>query len=594
MFVIEEPVDVTFPTASVRMLVVQPFLELKQPLQEPFPLSDDCARRLTAAIDNVFERAATHHPHVVLFPEFTLPGLAGVERMVDRLSAPTIQSPIVVVGGVSGLSRDDYTRLCALPTVNPIDAVNAPTQVKPNEWVNTSVTFVKNDNGHLALWIQPKLSPSWPETNQKHDAMFRGDLVRIFRARFANGLPCRFLSLLCFDWVGRENGSVVSESLLQAFEPVCQATGAAQDLQWAFVLQHNPAPNHASFLTATHRFLTEVAPPFVRRHDAAVVMACTASSRKPTRGAGGYGCSSLIFSPRAPFDSNGCQPTFATQSSRLRQSETLGTCKDVVFREMGECIHSADVRVPNFVVFDPTDRTAALIQAEAHPLVGKPVDPRVPGDTVPAVVKWTNDELDEVPDLCAPYFTGTPLEPAVRQSQNEIIEAYRRLRSQDLALRIDGACAKRAEKRNERIDPASDVDTSWDADERSGLRHVIQTLTLVGSGANLDAVRSQLHARHDATGVEIAAIAGPTHADCVHAFQKLAARTYSPVILISRDDNNAEHLPREAEQFADPKRGTGVKFSDAQTLFRAARNGDEANYRQFIAELLDVQDRRII
>ena len=385
-----------------------------------------------------------------------------------------------------------FDELCALQGVTAIDLVNAPPRVQHTQWINVSVTFVKNDDGTVRLWLQPKLSPSWPEASYHHQAMFQGGFVRIFRAQFDNDVPCRFLSFLCFDWIGQENGIQIPEDVLWQFDTACRAAGSPQDLQWTFVLQHNAAPNHPAFLTATHRFLTQAAiAPFVRRRDAAVITASTASSQQPAPGRpDGYGYSSIVFGPQAPFDSNGCWPTFATRSSRLRRSDALGICKDVVFREMGECIHLADVCVPNLVVPDPTDHTAALVKAKALPLVGAPVDPRVPNDLVPAVVKWTNDELDDVPDLCARYFTESPIEPALREAQVRMVSGYRRLRSQDLALRIDGACATRFRMNSGKTDPASDVDTMWDADERCGLRHVIQSLTLVGGAVNVDPVNS--------------------------------------------------------------------------------------------------------
>ena len=574
------------------MLLVQPFLDFRTPLQEPFPLTQRCCQRLLGAIDGVFERAASHRPHVVLFPEFALPGVAAVRRVIAGLSAATVAAPTIVVGGVSGLSRGEFASLCALPGVEPVDSVNAPARVQSTEWVNTSITFVKEDDGVLRLWVQPKLSPSWPEANCQHQAMFQGGLVRIFRARFDNDVPCRFLSLLCFDWVGQENGVPVPDAVIQQFDPACHAAGSPQDLQWVFVLQHNPAPNHATFLAATHRFLTQAAYPFVRRRDAAVIMASTASAQQPARG-GPYGYSSLVFGPQAPFDSNGCPPTFATQSSRLRQSGALGTCKDVVFREMGECAHLADVRVPNFVIADPTDRTAALVQAQALPLLGDVVDPRIPGESVPAVVKWANDELDDVPDFCTLYFAGLPLETAMRGAHARMVDGYRTLRSQDLALRIDGACASRLTKGDGQADPAADLDTRWDAEERRGLRHVMQALTLVGGAVDVNPVDAQLHARC-AQGVEIAAIAGSTHADCVRALKRLAARTHSPIVFVSRDDENAVLLPREAESFADPRGGSGVRLTDAQTLLTVARTKARDEYLQFVAGLVNVEDRRII
>ena len=434
----EQLLGVTLPSTSIRMLLVQPFLEFETPIQEPFPLSQACEQRLLDAIDAVFERTVSHQPHVILFPEFTLPGVPGVQRVIDRLAAPEVDAPTIVIGGVSGLSSDQYGLLCQLPEIESVDAANAPQRVQRTDWVNTSITLVKDDNGAVRLWAQPKLSASWPEANYNHQAMFEGGAVRIFRVRFDNDVPCRFLSLLCFDLVGQKAGQPVPEALLQEYEKVCRATGAPQDLQWVFVLQHNPEPNHATFLTATYRLLTQPVYPFVRRRDVAVVMTSTASSRQPMR-RGSHGFSSLVFGPQAPFDRDGCRPTFATQASRLRQSHVLGTCKDVVFREMGECLHVADVRVPTFVVADPTDRTAPLERAQVLPLLGDVVDPRIPGEQVPAVVKWANDELDDVPDFLAQYFDGMPIENGLRAAYRQIVNGYRGLRSQDLKLRIEAA-----------------------------------------------------------------------------------------------------------------------------------------------------------
>ena len=595
MLVVEQNVAATLPADTVRMMLVQPFLEFGEPPMEPFPPSAAYAQRLTDAISDVFEKVIQYSPRVILFPEFAIPGVQAVERVAAALSSINVASPTIVIGGVSGLHKGAFEQLCVLPNIAAIDLVNAPSRVQETEWVNTSVTFVKDDEGAVRLWLQPKLSPSWQEANCHYQTMFAGGLVRVFCARFNNGVPCRFLSLLCFDWVGRENGVRLPEAILQQFNTACHATGSPQDLQWAFVLQHNPAPNHATFLTATSRFFSEAAiTPFVRRRDAAVVMVSTASSQQPSRGRSAtYGYSSLVFASPAPFDNDGCWPTFATRPSRLRGSDALLTCKDVVFREMGECVHIADVRVPNFVASDQTERTAPLAQALAFPLAGAVADPRIPSDVVPAVVKWANDELDDLPDLCANYFEGTPIESALRTAHGEVVDVYRRLPSQDLALRIERACAKRVTTTSPRTDPGSDVDAVWDADERGALRHVIQSLALLGSATDLDLLGGRLHARCG-LGVEIAAITGATHGDCVRALRELAMRTHAPIVFISRDDQNTPLLRRETERFADPHGHRGIRFTDAQTLLTKAQRRPLNEYRDFVAELANVEERRII
>jgi hypothetical protein len=143
-------------------------------------------------------------------------------------------------------------------------------------------------------------------------------------------------------------------------------------------------------------------------------------------------------------------------------------------------------------------------------------------------------------------------------------------------------------------DPAGYVDAKWDKEEQNGLYHVVQTLTLVGSVSSLNVPHSQLHARCDLIGIEITAVIGQTHAECVNAFRRLMKRTHAPIVLVTRDDNNVRHLPKEFESFTDPRSGAGVKFTDSQTLLDAARGKSVPEYTTFITELLDVPDRRII
>src|SRR3979490_2681672 len=124
MRVSEQQIDVTVPSNAVRMLIAQPFLEFQAPVQEPFSLTAPCVQRLDDAIDNTFTKVAAYHPRFVLFPEFSVPGLAGVERIAQHLASNTISAALVVVGGVSGLSKTEYTSLCGRTDIAQIDLEN--------------------------------------------------------------------------------------------------------------------------------------------------------------------------------------------------------------------------------------------------------------------------------------------------------------------------------------------------------------------------------------------------------------------------------------------------------------------------------------
>src|SRR4030042_3215048 len=84
-------------------------------------------------------------------------------------------------------------------------------------------------------------------------------------------------------------------------------------VHWVFVIQHNNAPNHCSFLNSTYRFLTNREDfPFVARRDAVVLHANTAISKRPSRGGEGA-FSACIFSPYTQFVCNVCRPTVCMQ-----------------------------------------------------------------------------------------------------------------------------------------------------------------------------------------------------------------------------------------------------------------------------------------
>ena len=167
------------------------------------------------------------------------------------------------------------------------------------------------------------------------------------------------------------------------------------------------------------------------------------------------------------------------------------------------------------------------------------------------------------PTFCTRYFDGAPIETALRAAHTAgSSTATVAWAPKTSRLRIKAACAARASKEKNGTDTTAAVDTTWDVEERRGLRHVIQTLTLVGGVVNVSVVDARLHGRFDEHGVEIAAISGATHTDCVKALKRFAAcepihRSCSSAKMIK----NATLLPREVESFADPRRGAGVTFT---------------------------------
>lgn len=590
--IISEQLDVTLPSERVRILSAQPFISFRDPTQEPFPVSDECESRLLKGLGCVLDAARLHSPQFVLFPEFSIPGLKAVERIIDVMREDSIASPTILFGGLTSLTVQEFASIADLQDVDVnVAAENSPVHIPDEAWVNTSVAIVKANDGKLSIWLQPKLSPSWPESNNTHQGMYKGRALHLFRCAFEDGLPCHFFAALCYDWIGQECGTTAPKLLLQEFNDTCSATGSPQYVNWVFVLQHNRKPNDDTFLAAAREFLIDPDFTFVNRDDAAIVMACTASTLTPGRN-GDYGYSSVIFNPRAPFDTRACPSTFTANGAKLRNSQALRICKDAVFREMGECFHIFDMRNPRRVREDSTDRTLPIDHADVFSFTGDTVDPRLPGGPVPAVLKWLHDELDDIPEIAPQCLLGCPLESDIAQSQVTISDDHRELTSQNAAEHIHRSKAS-AIKIDVSVDPASMVD-DWGQDERDGLEHVVHTLAIIGTAEDIDVTATHFHARQQDSGVEIAAIRGEKHSDCFEAFDKWSAQTHSPMLLISRDRQNTEPMQRELESFADPGRSSGIKVTDAQTLLAKARKCTTAELKTFTAELFDVSDRRII
>jgi hypothetical protein len=590
----EHDIDVAIPCSAVNLLLAQPFVELATPLVEPFTLSEKARNHSASGVMNSLDLACHNNTHFLVLPEFTLPGVAAVDAVKQRLlSADHLKRPPVVIGGVHGLTRDEYAALCrtkGIPVHFHVD--NAPSNVGPHEWVNTSVTFITSTSGELSLWIQPKLSPSWKEQNTIHQSMFRGSAINLFRAHFENQVPFRFFSLICFDWIATENGSSIPKHLLRQLNDKYKAQGSPQSVHFAFILQFNEEPNHGTFLGATNDFLSEPTDyPFVKRDNTAIVMACTAGSVTPGR-APSFGYTSVVFGPKAPFDTKTCQPSFST-TLRHKVSKMLGTCKDVVFREMGECAHTATIRIPDFATPNPTDRTAPIAHAEVHPFSHPSNDPRLPGIPVSAVTKWVNDELDSLSALPVHHLAHEALRLTISDTYKSVVIEYRCLPSQDLALKLHFASAVRVLDGKRSKNPAADVET-WGATEHEAMFHLIQSIALLGCDAPLAVNGSALHARHTASGTEIAAIRGRTHTDSRKALEKLLALTHSPVVFISRDDDNVGLIPEELKSIVDLRPPSGLKVTDSQTLLSNARRMTADEFREFLQDLCHVADRRII
>ncbi len=595
--VIEQPLEVTLPRRRVCMFFMQPYVDFETPHQEPYRWSRGSVDGQREAIHRTLELAKGAGAHFTVFPEYAIPGLEGV-GVVDRaLREADWPRDTIVIGGLDGLSSHEYQSLCEMSSARYAPR-NAPTEVLAEEkWVNCCITWAKDRHGDVAKWIQPKLLPCEQERGTPCLSMFRGGVVYLFCGRFDNGMPYRFFTVVCFDWIASFDGQRAQAEILSQLDQEW-AGGDPKAIHWAFLIQHNDKPNDAEFLRQTEDFLLEHDKyPAVDRHHACVVIANTAANRTPCRhGPGGF--SSFVFEPNAPFIWHECRPTVSVNYKRYRENGGFTRCRDVTFREMGPCIQSGDVAVGQWVDTRKIDRCSAVDGGCVFALTATCSDPRLPDGEVPPAVKWLNDELDTIPSLADKDLRRCRLEETVRGRQAEAAREMRRLTPGTIEQRmLYAVCPDGGESKEH--DQASRAGSDfWSEREKDGFEGMVHGLAVLGTCHRLCVSKSPLHGTLIADGspMRIVIVSGPTHEMCRRHFDRYVGRSGAdPVILVTRDERGLIPTPEESQRIDDVGEDTTIRCKDYKTLIRRCRNADtDKQLREANDDIFNPRDPRFI
>lgn len=489
----EVQLNITLPDDAVGVVVMQPFVELGG--EEPFRWRNDKKTKQIERIIRTLEIAkqADHgceKTYFTIFPEYSIPGLEGVEKIQEILESNSWDSGTIIMGGVDGLAKDDYSTLCNKDNTEVIPQ-NRSDNILETQWVNCCITWVKDLNGSFKKWVQPKLVPSWLERNIICNDMFCGNLVYIFRCKFKNGVDCRFLSLICFDWIGEINSRKGIWAVLHKINENWRLSGK-QDINFIFVLQNNDEPNHRVFLENTRNYFEDrTSFPFAVRDNCVVIFANTAGGLLPGEYER-YGYSSLVCSPNSPYDTKSCPPTFSINTKKFRNSDNLGRCKYALFREMGACIHSFEFCSPSFINLGLPGRTLLIRRAIVHSIDQGISDPRVPGSPVPASIKWINDQLDGITSILH-YQTNSSLRGDIEWSHEDICKTIRVCPDTFLSKCIEWGVYGYDKWLDLGSRKIPDVD-NWNEKEELGLSTVIYSLSVINACKSLELFNPKSHA----------------------------------------------------------------------------------------------------
>ena len=533
-----EALGVRLPRGEVAMVVAQPHVVFVP--QEPFTWAPAERQRALDSIDETLavSRNCPHgagKTHFTVFPECTLPGLDGVDRITAAMQAAEWPTETVVIGGVDGLTKDQFVELVQKPNTT-YDAVgNRLDRVLAHQWVNCVVTWAKLQTGEVHSWVQPKLSPAWVELNVNCMSMYRGSSIYVFKGIHSNAdAVYQFATLLCFDWIGATDAKRMWEWLLDGIATRARQLGGNLPLTWLFVAQCNPAPSHPSFMSQVGLFFDPAQYPRVTRDETCLVMANVAGRGTPGQ-ADKFGQSAVIVTPNR-FLRPGCMPTYGNGGVSQRGADILENFRDAVFRERGACIHSFLVIHPSTLPQGSAGRRIALCEPTVHPFNGTH-DPRAPSGAVPAVVKWMNDELDEPSKSLATKYTNLPLTSAAGAAHERAVGELRKLEAEALGSTLNFAS----------ITACKGTPDEWKVGEVHALKHLLHTFSILdvahypatfhGNGAQATIMKGE-------TSLEVIAVMGASHEDCdKHVLNYLPAHR-GQLVIISRDEDNNPWDPR--------------------------------------------------
>jgi len=582
-----EEIDLTdcglnIPADRIGVVLSQPYIDGESFAEnEPFRCAPAFVDTRMAALSRALDVSLTNRhglakTHFTVLPEYSIPGVDGIGLVTQRLNAAEWPAGSIAIGGTDGLTVQQYAELIGTEDVHAIP-LSTPERIG-TRWVNCGIVWVKGSDGRVQRWVQPKLRPARLEADLQHESMYQGEGVFLFKGTQAGGANFRFLVLICYDWIALQ-GDPVTQILT---ELNTMAGGGTLALNWVFVIQHNPQPNHETFLGRVPWFFNQLNFPNVARDRTTLIFANTAGRDRPGI-ANHYGASSIVSSPSSLFASATCHQSFTSRSRRARNESTqLRDCKDAVFRERGACIHSFVMVNQASMVGGGGGHRYSIETASISPFTIGQDEPRAPDRPVAAVTKWVNDSLDELKCLSA-TLPNPGLATGLVSARDAVAAVYRRVEPQrltrSLVLATQGADA--------------DVDADHYAlDHEQALAQLMYSSNLarLTFDAGLTVRGAPAHAAISVDGkdLEFASVRGDTHENCVEHFRTTIGTIRVETILVTQDRFNTRWFPEDGSflentkapdsgepKITAPRSGLRrIAFQNLLEMYRQAQNVD--------------------
>ncbi len=481
---IEKLDNFIIPIDAFRMTIMQPWIDDNLTDSEIYRIVDEDKQitriKRTLEIAKKDNEFGISHSHFTILPEYSIPGINGVKFIQSYLERAEENWPnnSILIGGVDGLDKNQYTQILI---GSKVSSSNSVTEVPDDKWVNCCITWIKTQD-IVTRYVQPKIIPAWLEKNTSYRYMYTGKSIYLFEAKDLNGLTFRFANLICADWMDSEENGRSINILLNALQNTLNNDSDPKYLHILFVVKHNTKPNNPLFLKPVQDFFTNSQYSKIDRNNCLLVFANTAAGNLGKKDK--YGFTSIIAHPNSSFysDSFCCPPTFAVITKVLRSNnELLGRCKQALFRENGNCIHSCKIFIPYYMGHKASDRNFIIDEAHVYSMEATESDPRAPDSSVTASVKWVNDEID---NIVVPN-TMEGIRTEVENSFKFVIDEIKWSQGDHLQKLINIGTNRTGLNPNEQQERWKNVDV-WDSMEIESLKTIIKSLTALACNKNYD------------------------------------------------------------------------------------------------------------
>ena len=591
MKVIEIDLEVSVPHELTGIVMMHSDIEGIPPM-EPYCWSATSIANQLKKIERTLTIAKTpdnkaKQNSFIIFPEYSLPGEMGINIVDNFVTSDDCEKNTIVIGGVDSLDKSAYEKICNTYKANTIDGSHTH-EIAAGTWVNCFVLWAKDKNGNVKRFVQTKTNPAWPEQNISCERMHKGSSIFLFKCKFENGISCRFLSLICFDWITKlPSQNLLWQDIFHTIESTI--AGDSIDLNWIFILQENRKPNDQSFLNSTREvFEGKGKFPRINPDYCAIVLANNAKTEKlgnmPT-----HGYSSVTFSGQiSAFRVEGSPRSYSGHPTKTRNSDILGSCHDVIFRENGSCIHSFSMYPPKFVAPGKTSKRLPIAIANVHAIDDKYTDPRATGAEIAGAVKWVNDEIDALDDLGKRQDRGNLKNEGTKNFQSN----SRKLGWQKGSVvnkKVIFGTANSGEK---------DID-KWNTKHTESLKNILDGVSIFQIAFTSDINSEESHASIfiNEEVYNLIFVKGTSHLECVkHCEESFTKPAREGLIIVTKDEENTKLLTQEKKITEKFKSGPEAKFTeptsqklhiDFSSLLNAFNNATSTeNLKEIINELL--------